>query len=364
MRVNKTDPKNDTEVPRAYSFFEKTPQIYNIHYTKFDNTSLIFNLSKPEFKNLSNPGLTVTLEGVDYENKVNYTLNITSLILGIQTIGIIYNMVKICKDQKLADLDFPSVIIFYINSNIMLSIENSRIQETNTMFDFLSFGSYYAKCLLIGLYVAIIRARIRQGEEEISKLSMILILCLCVSFGWVYYFALEIDGLFYFSSLLLIAFQCYNSYKKAELNFSIGYTFMFKFSQFLQILFLANLKPPYTLVPDAGHITRPSIMATAFIYTIVFAQIVYHPKLFMRWKHLKAEMKFRPVKRRVGELPERDNGYSCIVCMDDFGEESDEGVWTNCGHFFHEKCLEDWLKIRKKCPICKSKCLSMDFRND
>ncbi len=25
-----------------------------------------------------------------------------------------------------------------------------------------------------------------------------------------------------------------------------------------------------------------------------------------------------------------------------------------CGHFFHSNCLENWIGVRKECPICRS----------
>lgn len=364
MRRHTNTTKNETHTPRLYSFFEKIPQTYHFSYFKFDQENLSFNISKPEFKNMTNPGLETNFKKINYLEKVTFTLTIASLILLIQSIGIIYNMVTICRGQRLTDLDPPSVIIFYINSNIMLSLQSTRILESSTMFDFLSFGCYYTKCLLIGLYVAIIRARVRQGEERVSKISMGFVGLVCLIFFYMYYFSKEIDGIFLMSCLIPVIFQCINSFNLAQIRFSVGYTFIFKFSQFFLILFLANLKPPYTLVPDAAHITRPSIMMIFFIYTVVIAQIVYHPKLFMRWQHLKAEMKFRPVVKKLRELPEKENGYSCIICMDEFEREEDEGVWTHCSHFFHKDCLENWLKMRKSCPICKRKCLSMDYRND
>lgn len=355
---------NATSNQRYYSFFERTPETYNVEYSTFGESRLVLNLSKPEFKNFTNPGLEITLEMVEYPKYVSYTLTVCSAFLIIQAVGIVYNMVRICRDQSKADLEFPGVILFYVNSNVMLSLESNRIDDTNTLFDFLSFGSYYTKCLLIGLYVAILRTRMRQTDEKFSNISMVIVVFTCILFCCFYYFCQEIDMLYVVSSLLPVLFQCYNSYRKAELQFTIGFTFFFKFFQIAQILFLASLSPPYTLVPDAEHIVRPSMLLVAVTYTIVMAQIIYHPKLFMRWQHLKAEMKYRPVRRRVSDLPEKENGYSCIICMDDFEDEQEEGVWTYCNHFFHERCLEDWLKINKKCPICKSKCLSMDYRND
>lgn len=43
---------------------------------------------------------------------------------------------------------------------------------------------------------------------------------------------------------------------------------------------------------------------------------------------------------------------NCSICLEIFGE--DEIVKLECTHIFHEKCLEEWLKIQKNCPLCKA----------
>ncbi len=42
----------------------------------------------------------------------------------------------------------------------------------------------------------------------------------------------------------------------------------------------------------------------------------------------------------------------CPICF----EELNEGIIiTECKHKFHKKCLDEWLKIKNICPICKKK---------
>lgn len=43
----------------------------------------------------------------------------------------------------------------------------------------------------------------------------------------------------------------------------------------------------------------------------------------------------------------------CIICLDKFiiGQEI---LTLPCFHFFHCKCISDWLMKKKECPICKS----------
>ena len=43
----------------------------------------------------------------------------------------------------------------------------------------------------------------------------------------------------------------------------------------------------------------------------------------------------------------------CIICLDNFsiGEEI---LTLPCFHFFHCKCISDWLNKKKICPVCKN----------
>ena len=48
------------------------------------------------------------------------------------------------------------------------------------------------------------------------------------------------------------------------------------------------------------------------------------------------------------------NMSECVICMMDFKEE-DEIAELKCDerHYFHAACLEDWLKRKLECPLCK-----------
>jgi len=44
----------------------------------------------------------------------------------------------------------------------------------------------------------------------------------------------------------------------------------------------------------------------------------------------------------------------CPICQDD---ESTDTKWcevNNCKHKFHKKCMDEWLKVQKTCPMCRS----------
>ena len=42
----------------------------------------------------------------------------------------------------------------------------------------------------------------------------------------------------------------------------------------------------------------------------------------------------------------------CVICLDDY-KEGDELINIPCFHYFHSKCITEWFKNNKNCPICK-----------
>lgn len=44
----------------------------------------------------------------------------------------------------------------------------------------------------------------------------------------------------------------------------------------------------------------------------------------------------------------------CAICLGDYTEK-DEVAELKCDerHYFHAACLEDWLKRKPECPLCK-----------
>ena len=57
----------------------------------------------------------------------------------------------------------------------------------------------------------------------------------------------------------------------------------------------------------------------------------------------------------VQELQRSKPGEACSICLNLFGkEDSNENiVKTICNHFFHEKCLAEWVKRMDNCPVCR-----------
>jgi hypothetical protein len=48
-----------------------------------------------------------------------------------------------------------------------------------------------------------------------------------------------------------------------------------------------------------------------------------------------------------------DGGDVCSICLDAFVTGGDKPKKTPCGHFYHEKCLGNWFKVSRTCPVCR-----------
>ncbi|CBI25581.3 probable E3 ubiquitin-protein ligase RHG1A [Vitis vinifera] len=47
----------------------------------------------------------------------------------------------------------------------------------------------------------------------------------------------------------------------------------------------------------------------------------------------------------------------CSICQEDYVEDDELGV-LDCDHSFHSACIQQWLRSKNLCPICKSTGLS------
>lgn len=52
-------------------------------------------------------------------------------------------------------------------------------------------------------------------------------------------------------------------------------------------------------------------------------------------------------------LPTTDQDVACAICLEDFGQ-NDIVLEIPCKHRFHQKCLQDWLRINAICPLCRA----------
>ena len=60
--------------------------------------------------------------------------------------------------------------------------------------------------------------------------------------------------------------------------------------------------------------------------------------------------------KKIPKVPFRkvlfEDNDNCIICMESFNE-NELVKQLNCGHIFHNDCIEHWLLEQKTCPFCK-----------
>ena len=44
----------------------------------------------------------------------------------------------------------------------------------------------------------------------------------------------------------------------------------------------------------------------------------------------------------------------CSICLEKI-KKGTEIYTLPCGHYFHQKCLDEWVKYKSECPICRNK---------
>ena len=60
-------------------------------------------------------------------------------------------------------------------------------------------------------------------------------------------------------------------------------------------------------------------------------------------------------EQNINEFKEQ----TCNVCLENFNA-GQITMKLDCGHYFHEKCITHWLKMRNTCPVCRHELESND----
>jgi len=59
------------------------------------------------------------------------------------------------------------------------------------------------------------------------------------------------------------------------------------------------------------------------------------------------------INKKINAKPNDSNDF-CVICLDEFTPTAIYQI--NCGHCFHDKCIERWLRLKQVCPICRVEC--------
>lgn len=50
-----------------------------------------------------------------------------------------------------------------------------------------------------------------------------------------------------------------------------------------------------------------------------------------------------------------ENSNECVICLSRLDSDNPEMKILNCGHYFHKDCFNNWAKVGRDCPLCKTK---------
>lgn len=63
-------------------------------------------------------------------------------------------------------------------------------------------------------------------------------------------------------------------------------------------------------------------------------------------------------KAQIDKIPCRlwragvTNMNTCSICQEEFVSMQKFKKLTECGHEYHDTCINKWLKEEKRCPVC------------
>ncbi|KAF7056649.1 hypothetical protein CFC21_064036 [Triticum aestivum] len=49
-----------------------------------------------------------------------------------------------------------------------------------------------------------------------------------------------------------------------------------------------------------------------------------------------------------------EDGTTCAVCLADYADGDELRRLPGCRHVFHQRCVDDWLRQRTSCPLCRA----------
>ncbi|XP_040985813.1 NEP1-interacting protein-like 1 [Juglans microcarpa x Juglans regia] len=59
--------------------------------------------------------------------------------------------------------------------------------------------------------------------------------------------------------------------------------------------------------------------------------------------------KFHYSSKKIESCPD----FCCSICLQDFKEQDPVRELPNCGHLFHQYCIDKWLTRQGTCPLCR-----------
>lgn len=60
------------------------------------------------------------------------------------------------------------------------------------------------------------------------------------------------------------------------------------------------------------------------------------------------------IDHAMHEIPEDSEPGTCAICQDTIQHRPDGCSLRNCGHHFHDTCIQEWFTRSVRCPVCRN----------
>eukprot|EP00834_Sanchytrium_tribonematis_P005542 NODE_343_length_9136_cov_0.948656.p3 type:complete len:385 gc:universal NODE_343_length_9136_cov_0.948656:5063-3909(-) len=187
---------------------------------------------------------------------------------------------------------------------------------------------------------------------------------LCCFWGSMLYISAKVHPLLAFAVVIVLIFgwikQVWYCFYE---GITPGFTWPFLLSNFARLyVALYVWGCPKNIVNFGNHHYQGFVLlALVFLISVLLALQYFHPRFYIDQIPILNTFlikKLKPTHNYISEL-EADDETTCGICLEELREESQGYQLLNrimrapCDHVFHERCLQEWLKVKLQCPTCR-----------
>ena len=70
------------------------------------------------------------------------------------------------------------------------------------------------------------------------------------------------------------------------------------------------------------------------------------------WRRINQNNYNNLIESKIKADKLNEENKQCVICIEDF-KDNDDAIFLPCFHFFHSKCIKEWLNKTDNCPLCK-----------